>query len=711
MSNTNRFKNSNKTEEEDDDDDENDNDGDDDDEEEDNDENHWYYPRTSSPHSSLSVNNSFTHPSSSVTMGSWGFDVNRSTNGQTPLSFTSNNNNNISNSDKQIMTKITKDYNERLGDKFASSSSSSQNLKLRTPALTKQRNGNEFAAVDRLLHGPNRTSNDVIEQQMTTTTTQQPKIHAEQELIAWQNRMLQRDQRFDNSSSKLNNKRNEVNINSVRSSSRQTSTATNRRIPTILNTNENQYLEHDHHEPTIKSARVIKRYIELVYHLQSFYERISDQLSNGNGFLKTNQSSPSLFINHCRKMTEQLLKLKPIWEEKLVDLQNQLKNISSLQGSTMTNETTFLQRRLTLINLLQLLSKEKELDDTDLSIRIDIDRVLHEDKLAVQLQDELSTLLQHQSLLNDFTSLFHWNCQLYSSNEQDRVEHVLVLLREQITTTDSYMSHVSQQLNELVTSLRSSEKYILSYTNTVPLIDDGTSSTSQHNTSSNRDHWRPYDKTDIDFMKTRESRLQQSYRNENINEKSSKLRSTSMPRLSNSEESDHNLDRDTIRKSLIKAYTTDLNRNNSNNSGILTRFATVKSAKRNDKTPSNVKSILKSYPHIHSSNGRKKDYDIDTEVDIPDQILTTDERIERIKKKDDVRRILSKQSIHEANNQTFSDDDMKVGSNRQKYSKKRERALNLRSMFTEEAKEKNHQITGKHYMNKSYQQRMAYPNA
>ncbi|CAF0895604.1 unnamed protein product [Adineta steineri] len=709
MSNTNRFKNSNKTEEEEDDDDENDND-----------ENHWYYPRTSSPHSSLSVNNSFTHPSSSVTMGSWGFDVNRSTNGQTPLSFTSNNNNNNSNSDKQIMTKITKDYNERLGDKFASSSSSSQNLKLRTPALTKQRNGNEFAAVDRLLHGPNRTSKDVIEQQMTTTTTQQPKIHAEQELIAWQNRMLQRDQRFDSSSSKLNNKRNEVNINSVRSSSRQTSTATNRRIPTILNTNENQYLEHDHHEPTIKSARVIKRYIELVYHLQSFYERISDQLSNGNGFLKTNQSSPSLFINHCRKMTEQLQKLKPIWEEKLVDLQNQLKNISSLQGSTMTNETTFLQRRLTLINLLQLLSKEKELDDTDLSIRIDIDRVLHEDKLAVQLQDELSTLLQHQ---------------LYSSNEQDRVEHVLLLLREQITTTDSYMSHVSQQLNELVTSLRSSEKYILSYTNTVPLIDDGTS--SQPNTSSNRDHWRPYDKTDIDFMKTRESRLQQSRRNENINEKSSKLRSTSMPRLSNSEESDHNLDRDTIRKSLIKAYTTDLNRNNSNNSGVLTRFATVKSAKRNDKTPSNVKSILKSYPHIHSSNGRKKDYDIDIEVDIPDrfidfdsndQILTTNERIERIKKKDDVRRVLSKQSIHEANNQTFSDDDIKVGSNRQKYSKKRERALNLRSMFTEEAKEKNHQITGlfhflfihmkltdafvgKHYMNKSYQQRMAYPNA
>ncbi len=31
---------------------------------------------------------------------------------------------------------------------------------------------------------------------------------------------------------------------------------------------------------------MIKRYIELLYHLQSFYERITDQLFNGNTFLK-----------------------------------------------------------------------------------------------------------------------------------------------------------------------------------------------------------------------------------------------------------------------------------------------------------------------------------------------------------------------------------------------------------------------------------------
>jgi hypothetical protein len=71
------------------------------------------------------------------------------------------------------------------------------------------------------------------------------------------------------------------------------------------------------------------------------------------------------------------------------------------------------------------------------------------------------------------------------------VENVLPLLREQMTTTDSYISHVSQvkshfeknhffidkilnqQLTELVKELRSLEKYILSYTNSIPLIDDG----------------------------------------------------------------------------------------------------------------------------------------------------------------------------------------------------------------------------------------------
>jgi len=150
----------------------------------DDEENQWYHPRTSSPHSSLSVNNSFTQQSSPATMGSWGFDVNRSTNGQTPLSFTLNNNNN---SDQQIITRTRKDYNERLVD----IPSSSQNLKLRTPTLTRYRNGNEFAAVDRLLLGPNRSSRDLFQQQQMTSNNQQ-KSQTEQELVAWQNRMLQR---------------------------------------------------------------------------------------------------------------------------------------------------------------------------------------------------------------------------------------------------------------------------------------------------------------------------------------------------------------------------------------------------------------------------------------------------------------------------------------------------------------------------------------
>jgi hypothetical protein len=188
------------------------------------DEDHWYHPRASSPPSSLSVNNSFTPQSSSATIGSWGFDVNRSTNGQTPLSFTSNNNNN---NDQQTIMRITKDYNER----FVDISSSPQNFKSRTPALTRHKNGNEFSAVDRLVLGPNRIvqtdrnpSDDSFQQPMIPTNPY--KIQTEQELLAWQNRMLERfilifyklffvinqfisrDQRFVGPSLKLTNKRN-----------------------------------------------------------------------------------------------------------------------------------------------------------------------------------------------------------------------------------------------------------------------------------------------------------------------------------------------------------------------------------------------------------------------------------------------------------------------------------------------------------------------
>jgi len=46
--------------------------------------------------------------------------------------------------------------------------------------------------------------------------------------------------------------------------------------------------------------------------------------------------------------------------------------------------------------------------------------------------------------LNDFTSLLQWNRQIYSLNEQNRVENVLPSLREQISTVDRYVSNVSQ---------------------------------------------------------------------------------------------------------------------------------------------------------------------------------------------------------------------------------------------------------------------------
>jgi hypothetical protein len=59
-------------------------------------------------------------------------------------------------------------------------------------------------------------------------------------------------------------------------------------------------------------------------------------------------SSQSIFINHCRKIAEQLENCKPIWEEKLADLQNLLKDISSFQWSTIQNEVwkTFKKKNL-----------------------------------------------------------------------------------------------------------------------------------------------------------------------------------------------------------------------------------------------------------------------------------------------------------------------------------------------------------------------------
>jgi hypothetical protein len=127
-------------------------------EEENGDENRWYRPRSLSPPYPLNNGNGVIHQSSSATMGSWGFDVNRSTNEQTPSSFTSNNNNN--NNDHRTITRtprrldeLTEDYNERLVDR---SPLPPQRFKLRTPTLTRHRDENDFSVVDRLVLGPSR---------------------------------------------------------------------------------------------------------------------------------------------------------------------------------------------------------------------------------------------------------------------------------------------------------------------------------------------------------------------------------------------------------------------------------------------------------------------------------------------------------------------------------------------------------------------------
>lgn len=129
-------------------------------------ENRWYRPRSLSPGYSHPVHNGVIHQSSSTTMGSWGFDVNRTTNGQTPSSsFISNNNNstnnnNNSSSDHRTITRTPRrfdqsmeDYNERFADR---SPPPPQRFKLRTPTLTRHRDGNDLAVVDRLVLGPSR---------------------------------------------------------------------------------------------------------------------------------------------------------------------------------------------------------------------------------------------------------------------------------------------------------------------------------------------------------------------------------------------------------------------------------------------------------------------------------------------------------------------------------------------------------------------------
>lgn len=198
------------------------------------DDEHWSRLH-SSPPSSLSVNNSFTGQSSSATMGSWGFDVNRSANGQIS-SLSSNNNNDQQTIDRRRIptttTITTKGYNESFAHR-SSSISPTEFLPRSTPTLTRQQqNEKEFSAIDRLVRGPQRivgqTEFNPSNQSLPTAmNTIQPthKTYTEQELFAWQNRMLERsvlsiilsknipslsllrEQRVDNPSPKLNHQR------------------------------------------------------------------------------------------------------------------------------------------------------------------------------------------------------------------------------------------------------------------------------------------------------------------------------------------------------------------------------------------------------------------------------------------------------------------------------------------------------------------------
>lgn len=79
--------------------------------------------------------------------------------------------------------------------------------------------------------------------------------------------------------------------------------------------------------------------MELIYYLQTFYERIAEQLYGGNVFFRNKyedknfkkkqrrrkfrccfsslSSDQSVFIQHCRKIAEQLQRSKPVWDQKV----------------------------------------------------------------------------------------------------------------------------------------------------------------------------------------------------------------------------------------------------------------------------------------------------------------------------------------------------------------------------------------------------------
>ena len=136
----------------------------------------WYRPRSSSPptrYPPTFSNATVLQQSSATTMGSWGFDVNRSANGQTS---THHDHRTITRPARRIIDQSTDDYFDSSSSpppshpppsSYPTASSSGittitapppQRFKLRTPTLNRRnREGtNEVTVVDRLVLGPSR---------------------------------------------------------------------------------------------------------------------------------------------------------------------------------------------------------------------------------------------------------------------------------------------------------------------------------------------------------------------------------------------------------------------------------------------------------------------------------------------------------------------------------------------------------------------------
>lgn len=117
----------------------------------------------------------------SSTMGSWGFDVNRSTNLQIPSSL-AHSNNNMNYNEQQTMIKTKQDVLPMTSQ-----------FSIPRPTLSRQYDGNEFAAIDRLVHGPTKLSSHLSSKESSNEQSNMiANNHLKSELIAWQNRMLEK---------------------------------------------------------------------------------------------------------------------------------------------------------------------------------------------------------------------------------------------------------------------------------------------------------------------------------------------------------------------------------------------------------------------------------------------------------------------------------------------------------------------------------------